>query len=123
MENNTEMMTFNMSDEYVEQLQESLKLARRATLKRKLQNLSTEHRVKIRRLSKEESVAGYRQVRILNRAVDCAICLEHVSGHIWELPCKHVFHQECLEEWYATDSRICCPLCRDRETIEVGRIF
>lgn len=35
-------------------------------------------------------------------------CVEHVR---WHLPCHHVFHSECLREYFGTKRR--CPMCRE----------
>ncbi|XP_039054520.1 RING-H2 finger protein ATL74-like [Hibiscus syriacus] len=46
----------------------------------------------------------------------CAICLEeYVKGEkVRVLPrCKHMFHKECIEEWFEVPS-LHCPICRDR---------
>lgn len=45
----------------------------------------------------------------------CSICLGNKSNG--ELPCKHIFHKDCVEEWLSSeneDSGInnSCPLCR-----------
>ncbi|PKY08303.1 hypothetical protein P168DRAFT_314412 [Aspergillus campestris IBT 28561] len=42
----------------------------------------------------------------------CVVCLESVlrSQEIRELKCLHVFHKECLEQWYLQD-HFNCPLC------------
>ncbi|EQC33463.1 hypothetical protein SDRG_08974 [Saprolegnia diclina VS20] len=44
----------------------------------------------------------------------CAICLEdHRDGakdSVFQLPCGHEFHQECILEWFETQHT--CPMCR-----------
>ena len=44
----------------------------------------------------------------------CAICLEDFNKNdiAQELPCKHMFHKECLAGWLATRHRT-CPTCRN----------
>ena len=32
--------------------------------------------------------------------------------HIFVLQCKHIFHRECIVEWWETLNRKSCPLCR-----------
>ena len=58
----------------------------------------------------------------------CAICLsEYEEGEeLRVLPCKHVFHRECIDEWLANDER--CPTCKrsirgegDQETVGAQR--
>ncbi|KAF5175719.1 hypothetical protein FRX31_034698 [Thalictrum thalictroides] len=45
----------------------------------------------------------------------CAICLgtwnEEEEKQKWVLPCKHMFHSECICEWVKS-SGITCPICR-----------
>lgn len=42
----------------------------------------------------------------------CAICIEDVSigEKITELPCKHLFHHECIKQWLSEHGT--CPHCR-----------
>ena len=42
----------------------------------------------------------------------CVICLERYKKNdkIIVLKCNHIFHDECIEEWFI--SRLSCPLCR-----------
>ena len=42
---------------------------------------------------------------------ECVICLQRVSGAAARLPCAHVFHAACIEEWLRTGGRE-CPICR-----------
>ena len=50
----------------------------------------------------------------------CAICLEDFNKNdiAQELPCKHMFHKECLAGWLATRHRT-CPTCRNLITGEI----
>ena len=42
---------------------------------------------------------------------NCSICLEEgFVGEICILPCKHVFHKECIDDWL--QRRPTCPSCR-----------
>lgn len=45
----------------------------------------------------------------------CAICLETFAGDaaskVRQLPCDHVFHQECIDEWLLRCNR--CPCCQE----------
>lgn len=45
-------------------------------------------------------------------AQTCCICLEcFQSGeHVRRLPCRHLFHQGCVDEWLTTASDA-CPEC------------
>lgn len=48
----------------------------------------------------------------------CAVCLDslHASGALRTLPCGHVLHNRCYEEWLRSpacrEGVITCPLCR-----------
>ncbi|CAD7950618.1 unnamed protein product [Amoebophrya sp. A120] len=43
----------------------------------------------------------------------CAVCCDEFTGTdvVINLPCQHVFHQECVLEWFTRGNRE-CPLCR-----------
>ena len=38
----------------------------------------------------------------------CSICLEDNTDI--KLPCSHVYHEECIEQWFHTS--LSCPICR-----------
>lgn len=42
----------------------------------------------------------------------CAICTMKIEEKslIYDIPCRHVFHNECLERWLRM--RNSCPTCR-----------
>ncbi|KAK9102260.1 hypothetical protein Sjap_019514 [Stephania japonica] len=42
----------------------------------------------------------------------CRICLEDmdIGGEVIRMPCSHVFHSSCIDEWLGTNH--VCPLCR-----------
>ena len=44
---------------------------------------------------------------------DCSICLDTltVGDEILLLPCNHVFHKNCMNEWLK-EGRAVCPVCR-----------
>ena len=44
----------------------------------------------------------------------CTICLEQFTdlGSYIELPCKHMFHKDCLKSWILKKKQ--CPLCRKK---------
>ncbi|GAB0489497.1 hypothetical protein MMPV_000716 [Pyropia vietnamensis] len=50
----------------------------------------------------------------------CVICLcEYVTGELVTfLPCRHHFHQRCINEWLVTDKS--CPLCK--QDIDAGAV-
>ena len=47
------------------------------------------------------------------RDVTCAICVEDFQNgeRVKELPCKHIFHPTCVDEWLNNHSSL-CPLCK-----------
>ncbi len=43
--------------------------------------------------------------------MDCSICLDKLNTKtIKMLPCNHLFHKKCINEWLKTS--IQCPLCK-----------
>ncbi|OHT15842.1 hypothetical protein TRFO_42245 [Tritrichomonas foetus] len=42
----------------------------------------------------------------------CSICYEELKRgeKVCELPCKHIFHDVCVREWFQRESN--CPMCR-----------
>ncbi|KAL3111026.1 hypothetical protein niasHT_012944 [Heterodera trifolii] len=44
---------------------------------------------------------------------DCAICLDPIplETFVRPLPCNHIFHNDCIENWYGSNHET-CPLCR-----------
>ena len=54
---------------------------------------------------------------ILNKPTTkaCSICLEYMGDTlleemITELPCKHIYHKDCLAKWFSINNT--CPLCK-----------
>lgn len=49
---------------------------------------------------------------VLKHPDECAICLGLIESgsSIYEVTCKHCFHQKCLEDWLETSAN--CPACR-----------
>ncbi|OIT29064.1 e3 ubiquitin-protein ligase [Nicotiana attenuata] len=47
-----------------------------------------------------------------NENVECCICLAKYGDkeEIRELPCSHIFHLKCVDQWLRIIS--CCPLCK-----------
>ena len=44
---------------------------------------------------------------------ECAICLENMPAgtNVRILPCRHVFHHECIDGWMR-EEKFSCPLCK-----------
>ncbi|KAL3110407.1 hypothetical protein niasHT_018237 [Heterodera trifolii] len=44
---------------------------------------------------------------------ECSICLGEIEPGtmVRPLPCKHIFHDDCIEEWFI-GRKFTCPLCR-----------
>ena len=70
----------------------------------------------------EESLNKLKKIEVLSEgdllelkrkeSIDCAVCKDEFchKNCIMEMPCAHVFHEECLEPWLKT--RNSCPVCR-----------
>ncbi|XP_068663537.1 E3 ubiquitin-protein ligase AIP2-like [Aristolochia californica] len=48
----------------------------------------------------------------LGKETECAVCRENlvIDDKMQELPCKHLFHPNCLKPWL--DEHNSCPICR-----------
>lgn len=48
----------------------------------------------------------------LGEGAECAVCKELmvIGDNIQEMPCKHLFHPDCLKPWL--DEHNSCPICR-----------
>ena len=43
---------------------------------------------------------------------NCCICLDDIKNeHAKELPCKHLFHTHCIDNWLLNE-KVTCPMCR-----------
>lgn len=58
-------------------------------------------------------IYGGKKEREEEKHTTCNICLEDFKKgkKVWELPCKHIFHLECIDEWLSRHSCI-CPNCK-----------
>lgn len=61
--------------------------------------------------------AGYRFVQVLPRtepAGECPICLVEDEMEFCVLPCGHIFHRHCMQDWmrFCFDTTAPCPMCR-----------
>ena len=55
---------------------------------------------------------------------NCVICMEEFEADkekkICSMPCQHIFHRQCIEQWLKNDAS--CPICKKRIDEEVGLI-
>ena len=49
-------------------------------------------------------------------ATDCAVCLAEFEQEeeVRELECEHIFHHECIYDWFMKAKSAACPLCRNQ---------
>lgn len=62
-----------------------------------------------RNASPQEVIAPSRSVP-LQPAQKCVICQDELKAPLEQLPCSHLFHQNCLLTWLETSAS--CPTCR-----------
>ena len=52
------------------------------------------------------------QVRYMYDVQPCSICLDEIKNeYAKELPCKHLFHTHCIDNWLLNE-KVTCPMCR-----------
>ena len=53
-------------------------------------------------------------IRCGQQELECAVCKEDfdVGSEVLKLPCRHVFHSDCISAWLEKDST--CPMCRHK---------
>ncbi|RCI12408.1 hypothetical protein L249_0451 [Ophiocordyceps polyrhachis-furcata BCC 54312] len=64
--------------------------------------------------SKRSSITGTTDTTATNFQPNCHICLagfEHCRTIIRELPCGHIFHPACIDEFLTQNSSL-CPMCK-----------
>lgn len=61
---------------------------------------------------KKEYIKRIKMMKIGKSSRKCAICIKPFAKNnvIFRLPCKHIFHRECLKPWF--DKMSTCPCCR-----------
>ncbi|XP_039049553.1 E3 ubiquitin-protein ligase MPSR1-like [Hibiscus syriacus] len=69
------------------------------------------------------SIEAMPRIKVKGSGSDCSICLEEfeVDEEAREMPCKHLFHSDCIEKWLQIHGS--CPVCRflmPAETVETG---
>jgi hypothetical protein len=55
----------------------------------------------------------------INSADACSVCLSDYENQetIMILPCAHIYHKQCVEEWFANNKT--CPLCKAEVTSQL----
>jgi hypothetical protein len=50
---------------------------------------------------------------VLGEDTECSICFEQIEAgeNIYDIPCNHIFHKECMTKWIDRRKKS-CPLCR-----------
>ncbi len=46
---------------------------------------------------------------------ECSICMESLEKEIVQLPCEHIYHKECIDQWFSNSKR--CPLCNNEGNV------
>lgn len=41
----------------------------------------------------------------------CAVCIDEIKDSVRKLPCGHIFHSQCIEQWLTTH-HASCPMCK-----------
>ena len=75
----------------------------------------------------QEAIRKLRKGRIKNAGTACAVCQNdfEVGQEFLELPCHHIFHDDCILPWFK--ERNSCPTCRyeietDDEAYNVSKV-
>lgn len=61
-----------------------------------------------------EMLPRYTYLKRLGVDDQCAVCISSIKHNetVRRLPCHHVFHCECIDEWLKR--KAACPVCRDQ---------
>ena len=62
--------------------------------------------------AKKLNLKIYQSVKTVNKDEACPICFDTFENDcgVLQLPCKHVFHYDCVMKWFEKNST--CPKCR-----------
>ncbi|XP_076897054.1 E3 ubiquitin-protein ligase SIRP1-like [Bidens hawaiensis] len=62
--------------------------------------------------AQKEAVEAMPTITIKENSIQCSVCLEEfeVGTEAREMPCKHIFHGDCILPWLELHSS--CPVCR-----------
>jgi hypothetical protein len=65
----------------------------------------------------------YHDTIVDNEVTECAICLANINNILPHLPCKHIFHIECILKWSKTQrskhKKSSCPICKRKYDINI----
>lgn len=77
------------------------------------ENLRRELHEMLFQMDETVSPIQYPQDAILEEEADCSICFEKIEAgeKIYNIPCKHIFHKECMTKWIDRRKKS-CPMCR-----------
>ncbi|KGL97098.1 RING finger protein 165, partial [Charadrius vociferus] len=97
------------------QLEDRLGSVSRGAVQNTIERFTFPHKYKKRRL--QEGKAEQEDGEESDTDEKCTICLSMLEDgeDVRRLPCMHLFHQVCVDQWLATSKK--CPICRvDIET-------
>ncbi|KGL77493.1 RING finger protein 165, partial [Tinamus guttatus] len=97
------------------QLEDRLGSVSRGAVQNTIERFTFPHKYKKRRL--QEGQAEQEDGEESDTDEKCTICLSMLEDgeDVRRLPCMHLFHQVCVDQWLATSKK--CPICRvDIET-------
>ncbi|KAG9250027.1 uncharacterized protein F5Z01DRAFT_678214 [Emericellopsis atlantica] len=74
------------------------------------------------RIKVTKPLLGFQQAQVLADSTECQMCFESygvetpegISEVALQLPCKHVFGDQCMQRWLAESRHMECPYCRAR---------
>lgn len=104
------------------QLGEHLGQVNRGASRSTIERNTLPHKYKLRHQKESDSSEETGEVEGAAKIPDddmekCTICLSYFEDDedVRRLPCMHLFHVECVDQWLVTNKR--CPICRvDIET-------